>query len=61
MLKSTFLSIQSDSRQNPKIPGYDLSIPPVNHNEAMLHPDADEWRKVEGKEFKMLREMGVYC
>jgi hypothetical protein len=42
MLEAIFLSIHSDSHRDPKIPGYDLSIPPANHNEAMLRPDANE-------------------
>jgi hypothetical protein len=60
IIESIFLSIRSDTRRNPTSPGYDLSVPPVNHNEAMQRPDADEWRKVEMKEFGMLKDMGVY-
>jgi hypothetical protein len=58
--EATLLSIHSDIRRDPRAPGYDLTLPPSNHNEAMLRPDANEWRKVEEKEFGMLKEMKVY-
>ena len=37
-----------------------MTIPPVNHHEAMLCLDAEEWKKVEEKELGMLKSMGVY-
>jgi hypothetical protein len=33
---------------------------PANHHEAMLHSDAEEWKKVEDKKLEMLKSMGVY-
>lgn len=59
-LEATFLSIRSDIHRDPQSPGYDLSIPPASHNEAMLHPDVEKWKEVQKKEFRMLKEMKVY-
>ena len=58
--ESALLSIRSDITRNPLSLGYDMSIPPVNHHEAMLHSDAKEWKRVEEKELGMLKSMGVY-
>jgi len=58
--ESTFLSLRSDITRDPRSPGYDTTLPPANHREAMMRTDADEWRKVEEKELRMLKEMGVY-
>ncbi|KAJ3500022.1 hypothetical protein NLJ89_g9975 [Agrocybe chaxingu] len=58
--EATFLSICSDVRRDPRSASYDMSVPPANHCEAMLRPDADEWRRVEQKELDMLKSMGVY-
>src|SRR5260221_4488716 len=37
-----------------------MKTPPANHHEAMMHPDVEEWKKVEEKELEMLKSMGVY-
>ncbi|KAJ3494865.1 hypothetical protein NLJ89_g10721 [Agrocybe chaxingu] len=58
--EAVFLSIRSDVRRDPRAASYDMSVPPANHREAMLRPDADEWRRVEQKELDMLKSMGVY-
>ena len=60
LFESTFLSLRSDITRDPRSPGYDTTLPPANHREAMMRTDADEWRKVEEKELRMLKEMGVY-
>jgi hypothetical protein len=60
LFESTFLSLQSDISRDPRSPGYDMGTPPANHRETMLRPDAEEWKKVEGKELEMLKSMGVY-
>ena len=60
ILESALLSLRSDMNRNPSIPGYDMTIPPANHREAMMRSDADEWKRVEEKELGMLKSMGVY-
>ena len=60
ILESALLSLRSDVNHNPSIPGYDMTIPPANHCEAMMRSDADEWKRVEEKELGMLKSMGVY-
>ena len=60
ILESALLSLRSDVNRNPSVPGYDMSIPPANHREAMLRSDAEEWKRVEEKELGMLKSMGVY-
>ncbi|KAH9476412.1 hypothetical protein JR316_0011987 [Psilocybe cubensis] len=41
--EAILLSVRSDRKRNPLSPNYDLKIPPANYQEAMLHPDADQW------------------
>jgi hypothetical protein len=60
LVESALLSLRSDIPRNPSSPGYDMTIPPANHREAMLRSDAIEWRRVEAKELDMLKSMGVY-
>ena len=60
IFESALLSLRSDISRNPSSPGYDMTIPPANHREAMLRSDAEEWRRVEEKELGMLKTMGVY-
>jgi hypothetical protein len=60
LLESALLSLRSDITRNPSSPGYDMTIPPASHREAMSRSDADEWKKVEEKELDMLKSMGVY-
>ena len=60
LVKTALLSLRSDTRCNLSSPGHDMMIPPANHCEAMLCPDAEEWKKVEEKELGMLKSMGVY-
>lgn len=60
IFESALLSLRSDISRNPSSPGYDMTIPPANHREAMLQSDAEEWRRVEEKELGMLKTMGVY-
>jgi hypothetical protein len=59
-VESALLSLRSDVPRNPSSPGYDMTVPPANHREAMLRSDAEEWRRVEEKELGMLKSMGVY-
>jgi len=54
------LSLWSDIAHNPRSPRYDMMMPPANHHEAMMHSDAEEWKRVEKKELDMLKNMGVY-
>jgi Reverse transcriptase (RNA-dependent DNA polymerase) len=60
VFESALLSLRSDVARRPSAPGYDMTIPPANHREAMLRSDAEEWKKVEEKELGMLKNMGVY-
>jgi hypothetical protein len=60
LFESAFLSLRSDTARDLCSPGYDMGTPPANHCEAMLRPDAEEWKKVEDKELEMLKSMGVY-
>ena len=60
VLETALLSLRSDITRNPSSPGYDMTIPPANHREAMLRSDAEVWRRVEEKELRMLKDMGVY-
>ncbi len=43
LLESAFLSLRSDVARDPRSPGYDMSLPPANHREAMLRSDVEEW------------------
>ena len=36
LFESALLSLRSDIARNPSSPRYDMTIPPVNHREAML-------------------------
>jgi hypothetical protein len=36
LFESAFLSLRSDSARDPRIAGYDMTIPPANHREAMM-------------------------
>ena len=58
--ESVLLSIRSDVVWNPSFAGYDMTIPPANHREAMLRSDTEDWKRVEEKELGMLKSMGVY-
>ena len=58
--ESALLSVRSDVSRNPSSSGYDMTIPPANHREAMLRSDAEDWKRVEEKELGMLKSMGVY-
>jgi hypothetical protein len=60
LFESALLSLRSDISRNPSSFGYDMTIPPANHREAMLRSDAEEWKRVEEKELGMLKSMGVY-
>jgi hypothetical protein len=60
LFESALLSLRSDVSRNPTSFGYDMTIPPANHREAMLRTDAAEWKRVEEKELSMLKSMGVY-
>ena len=60
LFESALLSVRSDVSCNPSSSGYDMTTPPANHREAMLHSDAEEWKRVEEKELEMLKSMGVY-
>jgi hypothetical protein len=60
LFETAFLSLRSDTIRDPRSPGYDMSVPPANHREAMMRTDALEWKKVEDKELEMLKSMGVY-
>ena len=60
VVENTLLSLRSDITRNPSSIGYDMTVPPANHHEAMLWSDAEEWRQVEEKELGMLKSMGVY-
>ena len=60
VFESALLSLRSDISRNPSSFGYDMTIPPANHREAMLRSDAEEWKRVEEKELGMLKTMGVY-
>ena len=60
LFESALLSIRSDVSRNPTSSGYDMTIPPANHREAMLRSDAEVWKRVEEKELGMLKSMGVY-
>ena len=60
LFENVLLSIRSDIVRSPSSSGYDMTIPPANHREAMLRTDADEWKRVEEKELGMLKSMGVY-
>jgi len=60
VFESAFLSLRSDIARDPRSAGYDMSIPPANHREAMMRSDVEEWKKVEDKELEMLKTMGVY-
>jgi hypothetical protein len=51
LFESAFLSLRSDVARDPRSPGYNMGTPPANHREAMLRLDAEEWKKVEDKEF----------
>ena len=60
VVENALLSLRSDITRNPSSIGYDMTVPPANHREAMLRSDAEEWRRVEEKELGMLKSMGVY-
>ena len=54
------IMICSDHWRDPTSLGYDLKIPPAMYDEAVKHPDKEEWMAAITKELQTMKDMAVY-
>lgn len=54
------LALRSLRARDPALPSYDLTLPPATFEEALQHPDKDEWLEVVRAELGTMTSMGVY-